>query len=134
MPIHMLIGGLLRRDMSAKMASGKLVRFAVMMRLNRITNLVLLGRNRAPLLNQYLSEIHPAFIVNCSTPPQMTNKLDRVGGWGVVKGQGCLCVRAPAPHSEYGEVRGLRAGLSATAVDAPAELLVELLPVALRLA
>src|SRR5215218_5488938 len=35
-----------------------------------------------------LSEIHPAFSVNCSTPRQMTNKVDRVGGWGVVKGKG----------------------------------------------
>ena len=47
MPIYMLIGGLVRRDMRAKMASGKLVRFAVMFRLNRIINWVLLGRNRA---------------------------------------------------------------------------------------
>src|SRR5215210_36351 len=34
-----------------------------------------------------LSEIHPAFSVNCSTPRQMTKKVDRVGGWGVVKGK-----------------------------------------------
>jgi hypothetical protein len=47
MPIHMLIGGLLRWDMRAKIASGKLVRFAIMIRSNRITNWVLLGRNRA---------------------------------------------------------------------------------------
>src|SRR5919112_649362 len=33
------------------------------------------------------SESHPAFSVNCSTPRQMTNKVDRVGGWGVVKGK-----------------------------------------------
>jgi hypothetical protein len=47
MPIYMLIGGLVRRDMRATLASGKLVRFAVMFRLNRIIKWVLLGRNRA---------------------------------------------------------------------------------------
>jgi hypothetical protein len=48
MPIYMLIGGWVRQDMRAKMASGKLVRFAVMLRLNRIINWVLLGRKVAP--------------------------------------------------------------------------------------
>jgi hypothetical protein len=43
-------------------------------------------------------------------------------------------LRATAPHGEDGEVRGLRAGLRATAVEAPARVLVERLPVALRLA
>ena len=47
MPIYMLMGGLVRRDMRAMLASGKLVRFAVMLLLNRIINWVLLGRNRA---------------------------------------------------------------------------------------
>jgi hypothetical protein len=47
MPIYMLIGGLVRPDMRAMLASGKLVRFAVVFRLNRIINWVLLGRNRA---------------------------------------------------------------------------------------
>jgi hypothetical protein len=47
MPIYMLIGGLVRRDMRAMLASGKLVRFAVMIRLKRIINWVLLGSNRA---------------------------------------------------------------------------------------
>jgi hypothetical protein len=47
MPIYMLLGGLVGRDMRAMLASGKLVRFAVMFRLNRIINWVLLGRNRA---------------------------------------------------------------------------------------
>lgn len=47
MPIYMLIGGLVRRDMRAMLASGKLFRFAGMFRLNRIMNWVLLGRNRA---------------------------------------------------------------------------------------
>jgi hypothetical protein len=42
-----LLGGLVGRDMRAMLASGKLVRFAVMFRLNRIINWVLLGRNRA---------------------------------------------------------------------------------------
>jgi hypothetical protein len=51
MPIHMLMGGLVRWDMRAKMASGKLVRFALMFRLNRIINWVLLGRNRVVSLN-----------------------------------------------------------------------------------
>jgi hypothetical protein len=48
MPIYMLIGGLVRRDMRAMLASGKLVRFAVVFRLNRIINWVLLGRKVAP--------------------------------------------------------------------------------------
>ena len=49
MPIYMLIGGLVRRDMRAMLASGKLVRFAVMFRLNRIIDRVLLGRNGSSL-------------------------------------------------------------------------------------
>jgi hypothetical protein len=48
MPIYMLIGGLVRPDMRAMLASGKLVRFAVVFRLNRIINWVLLGRKVAP--------------------------------------------------------------------------------------
>jgi hypothetical protein len=43
-------------------------------------------------------------------------------------------LRAPAPHGEDGEVRWLRARLRATAVEAPAELLVERLPAARCLA
>jgi hypothetical protein len=39
---------LVRRDMRAMLASGKLVRFAVVFRLNRIINWVLLGRKVAP--------------------------------------------------------------------------------------
>jgi hypothetical protein len=55
MPIYMLIGGLVRRDMRAMLASGKLVRFAVMFRLNRIIDRVLLGRNGSSLIGGLLT-------------------------------------------------------------------------------